>query len=139
MNEKDRRTLEAMDTRELADIGISRSDLPRIDAASNFAGRMPAAANRDEVAEHAKRHRGGRQAARRNALLKAGSAVSAALITWAIVNAVAQGADPTEAFVEDASWPGGTSGVVACTEQRVGQLAHESSRSNRSPARASTS
>ena len=34
MNDSDRRWLEGMDTRELADLGISRCDLPRLYAES---------------------------------------------------------------------------------------------------------
>jgi hypothetical protein len=139
MNDKDRRSLEAMDTRELADIGISRSDLPRLYAASSFRSCLPAAANLEEVTRNPTRRRIGRHHGHKTSLIRAGSVVSAVLITWAIVHAVAQGADPMEALLDDASWPCIESGVVARTGQLPDQLAHVPLNSGHSLARGTTS
>jgi hypothetical protein len=139
MIDKDRRTLEAMDTRELADIGISRCDLPRLYAASHGASLQLADATREEVTGGPKGSCSWRPPGHKKSLIKAGSFLSAALITWAVVHAVAQGADPTEAFLDDTSWPGRTSVAVACTEQPVGQLAPGPLNSNHLMARGTTS
>lgn len=125
MNDKDRRTLEAMDARELADIGISRSDLPRLYAESILSGRLSDAPDCENWTVSPARSSRWSHSGRKNPIIKAGSIVSAVLVTWAIVHAVAHGVDSAQVSVDDAAWPRDAAGTVAGTELSVCRLAAE--------------
>jgi Domain of unknown function (DUF1127) len=159
MNKSDRRLLEAMDDRELADIGLSRSDLPRLCAEcafgsyfyDSFVCYMPPANDskldctpyyvREQMLGEFKvspaasprggrgnRVRSGRWGHRglRTAIVKAGSAVSATLITWAIVYGLASGlafdVAPHHALLGEACRQVHPSGIGSCPMQSLDQF-----------------